>query len=657
MLKKFQVAFPMKSKSSIYGLLIVLLTGYSNVLPQSKYEPSNGCYIGAFVANDYNVNGDIGKFEVAIGKKHSMYLNYANYGDPFPSRWVKAYAATGAIVQIGFEPNSGLDSVKDSEYLRNWAIAARKSGAMILLRWASEMNGPWVAWYGNPQLYIEKFRLVHDIMARYAPNVAMVWAPNVILNDELSTPNYINSYYPGDEYVDWVGIDFYATYVHSDGTPDQADPRQKLQVIYNVYSQKKPIIICEWGATLYTKRTIPPMSTVDFAIRQIDSLYANLQSEFPDVKAVCYFDYNATGVSSNLNDYCLTDSVRVLNAYANAISSKYFLTTPYRNIPYVNMFQVAPDTFSSGRIDVSGTVLADSPIDSVVFKIDDNTILTTMSQPYQAYVDVNYLEDGRHFISMTAYAHSGFMNFDGDSITIYAGRFYPEEVAEVSDTLHFKKTGQWQLSSSQPDRYADYYYYSFSGDGRNRATWAVPIFNDGNYKVFAWWSAYSNRATNAPYIICHSGQFDTIRVNQQTNGGKWNLLGSFFFRGGDTASVSLTNDANGIVIADAILIAFDMPTSVRSQGSVNSVSFNLFQNYPNPFNPSTVIRFHLIKSCNVSLRIYDVLGREVAVLVSGRLSAGDHEIVFDGSNMPSGVYFYKLDAEDVSISRKMTLLK
>ncbi|MGC8654808.1 MAG: glycoside hydrolase family 26 protein, partial [Candidatus Kryptoniota bacterium] len=365
----------MRSRCFNSIIIIILLTSISNAVSQSKYEPSDGCYIGAFIANDYNVRGDIGRFEIAAGKKHSMYLNYANYGDPFPSQWVKAYAATGAVVQIGFEPNGGLDSVKDSEYLRNWAIAARKSGAMILLRWASEMNGPWVAWYGDPQLYIQKFRLVHDIMAKYAPNVAMVWAPNVILNDQLSSPNYISSYYPGDQYVDWVGVDFYSTYVHSDGTPDQADPRLKLSVIYNMYSQKKPIIICEWGAALYTKRTSPPMSVVDFAISQIDSLYENVKTQFPAVKAICYFDYNATGVPSNLNDYCLTDSMRVLDAYAHAISSQYFLTRPFQNIPYVNKFQVVPDSLSLHRINVSGSVQSDLTLDSVVFMIDGRSIL------------------------------------------------------------------------------------------------------------------------------------------------------------------------------------------------------------------------------------------------------------------------------------------
>lgn len=638
-------------------LLIINLTYYSTGSCQSKYEPLKGCYIGAFIANDYNVRGDIATFEKAVGKKHSMYLNYANYGDPFPSRWVMEYASAGAIVQIGFEPNGGLDSVKDSEYLRNWAIAARKSGAMILLRWASEMNGPWVSWYGNPQLYIEKFRLVHDIMARYAPNVAMVWAPNVILNDQLSTPDSIMSYYPGDDYVDWVGVDFYSTFVHSDGTPDKDDPRSKLGIVYKMYSQRKPIIICEWGATLYTKRTTTPTSTVDFAISQIDSLYRNVQSQFPAVRAICYFDYNATGVPSNLNDYCLTDSERVRVAYSNDISSQYFLTVPYRNVPYVKMFPVMLDTLSLKKIVVGGTVEVDSQVDSVVFKVDGTPISTVFSEPYKTLYDVSSMVNGRHFVSMTAYARSGFVNFDGDSITVYGGRFYPEEVVDVSDTVHFKRVGEWQLSTSQPDRHADYYYYSFRGNGSNVASWTVPIYYDGYYRVFAWWSAYSNRATNAPYIVSHAGQLDTVRVNQQKDGGQWNLLGSFYFKSYESASVSLTNDADGIVVADAIFITFDIPADVSDRMSTGSLSFNLFQNYPNPFNPTTVIRFRLSNSCNVVLKIYDVLGREIKVLVNKRMNAGTHDVLFDGSELPSGVYFYRLDAADISLVRKMMLVR
>lgn len=85
--------------------------------------------------------------------------------------------------------------------------------------------------------------------------------------------------------------------------------------------------------------------------------------------------------------------------------------------------------------------------------------------------------------------------------------------------------------------------------------------------------------------------------------------------------------------------------------------FFLSQNYPNPFNPSTVIEFVVPSSGFVSLKVYDVLGREVATLVDGRESAGTHSVVFNGSKLASGVYFYSLTAPGVQILRKMLLEK
>ena len=85
--------------------------------------------------------------------------------------------------------------------------------------------------------------------------------------------------------------------------------------------------------------------------------------------------------------------------------------------------------------------------------------------------------------------------------------------------------------------------------------------------------------------------------------------------------------------------------------------FELYQNYPNPFNPSTTIRYTLPKSSFVSLRIYDVLGREVKTLFSGYRNAGNYSDVFDASNFSSGVYFYKISAGEFTETKSMVLIK
>ena len=85
--------------------------------------------------------------------------------------------------------------------------------------------------------------------------------------------------------------------------------------------------------------------------------------------------------------------------------------------------------------------------------------------------------------------------------------------------------------------------------------------------------------------------------------------------------------------------------------------FSLSQNYPNPFNPSTVIRFQIKDSRFVTLKVYDITGREIETLVNGKLNPGTYELKFDGSRLSSGIYFYTLTAGDFKETKKLFLLK
>ncbi len=85
--------------------------------------------------------------------------------------------------------------------------------------------------------------------------------------------------------------------------------------------------------------------------------------------------------------------------------------------------------------------------------------------------------------------------------------------------------------------------------------------------------------------------------------------------------------------------------------------FILYPNYPNPFNPTTVIDYQLPRDSHVTLKVYDILGSEVAALVDGEVSAGYHEVTFDGSKFASGVYFYRISAGSYNQTKKMLLIK
>ncbi len=103
------------------------------------------------------------------------------------------------------------------------------------------------------------------------------------------------------------------------------------------------------------------------------------------------------------------------------------------------------------------------------------------------------------------------------------------------------------------------------------------------------------------------------------------------------------------------------PTEIDNSGSqILPQKFQLYQNYPNPFNPATTIKYSIPASHNdsvVSLSIYDVLGNKIAELVNEEKSVGNYEIKFDASRLSSGIYFYVLNSNEFSLSRKMILLK
>jgi hypothetical protein len=99
------------------------------------------------------------------------------------------------------------------------------------------------------------------------------------------------------------------------------------------------------------------------------------------------------------------------------------------------------------------------------------------------------------------------------------------------------------------------------------------------------------------------------------------------------------------------------PTGVKDEDLTLPVDYALFQNYPNPFNPVTTINYQIPELSFVTLKVYDVLGSEVAVLVNEKKPVGYYEVEFAGNGLTSGVYFYQLQVGDFVATKKMILLK
>jgi len=125
-------------------------------------------------------------------------------------------------------------------------------------------------------------------------------------------------------------------------------------------------------------------------------------------------------------------------------------------------------------------------------------------------------------------------------------------------------------------------------------------------------------------------------------------------------ATSLTGNCTTVPLNPVVLRKITIPDSVVSVSQKNNEApseFRLYQNYPNPFNPSTSISYSIPVSSFVTLKIYDLLGNEAATLLNEEKTAGSYQVSFDASQLPTGVYMYRLASGNNIISKKMILLK
>ncbi len=120
--------------------------------------------------------------------------------------------------------------------------------------------------------------------------------------------------------------------------------------------------------------------------------------------------------------------------------------------------------------------------------------------------------------------------------------------------------------------------------------------------------------------------------------------------------VQVSNSA-GLLLSDQVMLTVNLATGVSSEGSEIPNKFELFQNYPNPFNPTTTISFAIAKLTDVKVSLYDILGREIAILVEETLPAGNYKTIFDATGLASGTYFYRMETKEYVMTKKILFIK
>ncbi|GMK42549.1 copper amine oxidase-like protein [Paenibacillus sp. CCS19] len=376
------------------------------------FEPKNGALLGAYAELDPAVhNAATGRpfytegFEQLTGKKHAAYLLYFNYGKPLSvlKSHIEHAKAAGTAIQIGLQPMKGLDEVQDDEYLRQFAQDLADAGIPVFLRFANEMNGDWVPWHDEPKKYKEKFRLVANVIHKIAPdNVAMVWAPDRV-------PEYtINDYYPGDAYVDWVGVSLYTIFTPTldplKKGEDRASHIEKFDYIYKQYAQRKPVFISEGGVSyMYPEKLQDKTLWANYQMKQF---YASLPLLYPKVKGVFWFDSNHDS-SNRVKYYMLSANDKLLSAYKKSIASPFYLSNVGEESP-IAYRSINGSTLNAAPQKVSAYVKAWTPmLSKVTYEIGGKVVATANDVPWAASIDFKPYKGKKIEIVVKAYDTKG----------------------------------------------------------------------------------------------------------------------------------------------------------------------------------------------------------------------------------------------------------
>jgi len=191
------------------------------------------------------------------------------------------------------------------------------------------------------------------------------------------------------------------------------------------------------------------------------------------------------------------------------------------------------------------------------------------------------------------------------------------------------------------------------------------VFNIGTSEDFGW------ALTQENYVQRRTQALADVRRGMTSDGMYTLLLHDPFTRQGylngllltwtaevlDSVKVAYGNRLKFVTIAEAAAHMRSVSTSIDRRETEVPAGITLRGNYPNPFNPTTVIRYAVDAPGEVRLRVFDVHGREVAMLASGAHAPGEYEVRFDGAGLSSGVYVYRLESVFGAVSRKMVLIR
>jgi endoglucanase len=274
----------------------------------------SGCAVGAYVNGMENLPG----FQKMIQKKLAVVLFYVHWQEPFPLAEVEAIYSNGSIPLLTWEPwithelgtLEAVSSGSYQNYVRSFLQSARDWGKPLYLRFAHEMNGNWYPWDGfhngaAAERYKQAWASIYNVKEELkAENVKLVWCPNNT-DQPAASWNAAAKYYPGDRFVDWIGMDGYNWGFASWEAFDAVFGR-----IYRELTAltKKPLMIGEFASAEQGGNKAEWIAEAFFRIK----------NDYPRIKLFCWFSINKE------RDWRIGSSAEAEAAFRKAIRDSYF---------------------------------------------------------------------------------------------------------------------------------------------------------------------------------------------------------------------------------------------------------------------------------------------------------------------------------------------
>lgn len=369
----------------------------------AKNEKRNGILFGLCSTSEIRKNLD----------NESMTIIYQELGQSLLSynkNKMKEANASGIAVEFALNcPNYAADIRNykqfDSYLSEISDLFETYSSTPVYLRFAAEFD----IWTTPPEAddFVDAFRYVSNYFKSRNSNVAIVWSPNQISSWYIN----LDDYYPGDSYVDWVGMSSYAQkYFEGDKNADEVNeivfksganstPVAAVKDIVEKYGDRKPIMISEMGCSHTIVKT--GENTSDFALDRLRQYYTYLPMVYPQIKLIAYFDQYVSG-GTETSDYRLSENAAMRNEYIKLTKGARFIQDAYDNDSPM-CYRKAENGMSLGNTFLAACYAHkyNTNTQKVTYFIDDTYAGMSEEYPFSTYVSANGYT-GKHRLKAVA---------------------------------------------------------------------------------------------------------------------------------------------------------------------------------------------------------------------------------------------------------------